>query len=705
MKPNRLTQAIVLSLIASQNSAFANENQEAVSLPSIEVEGVSARSSGSSEQVGGYSIKNSGAATRLDLSVKDTPQSVTVLTREVLDDFGLDTLNDALDATPSVTVERTETDRTYYTSRGFAITNFQVDSLSMPTAFDYPLIQGDVDTAVYDRIETLRGANGLLTGTGNPAATINYIRKRPTDEFQGSVKASVGSWDKHRGELDASGSLNDSGTLRGRVVAAYEDKDSYLDRYEKQREVFYGVMDYQINDNNVLTVGHTYQKDDPTANLWGALPLTYTNGEAIDYRVGDSTAQDWGFWTTDTNNTFVELKSEFGNGWQSTAQLTRIKTTSDGELNYLWGFVDQPTDGIAYFANKYYSEKTNYVADVFASGPFQLEGKEHELVVGAQWAKSDEENKAGNSTYALTTLTDTLNNNIPRPDFGEFSDAGDTNAKQKSVYSAANFTLTDNLNLIAGARYIDYDIQSTAYGASNTGEANEWIPYLGTVYALTDRLNAYASFTQIYQPQSKVDNQLRLLEPAQGQTFEVGLKQELNDGKAIATLALFKTEQDNLAESAGYVGSTQVYSTVDVQSKGIELDLMGEVYPGLNVIGGYTYIDVEDKEGERAALYIPKQSFKLGTTYQLASAPNWKIGAKVKWQSEVENSNPSANLKQGSYAVWDANAIYNITPNLTAQLNVYNIFDKQYYMTYYNSDGQSYYAAPRSVVLSAKYKF
>jgi outer membrane receptor for ferric coprogen and ferric-rhodotorulic acid len=688
----------------SASALYAAEDNEIV-LPAIDVEALN--SDISSEQSGEYKIENSRAATKLNLSVKDTPQTITVLTRQVIDDFGLDTLNDALDLMPSISVERGETDRTYYTSRGFSITNFQVDSLAIPNAFDYPLIQGDIDTVVYDRIETLRGANGMITGTGNPAATINYVRKRPTDEFQASINGSVGSWQKYRGEADVSGSLNDNGTIRGRFVSAYEDKESYLDRYEKQREVLYGVLDFELNDQTVLTVGHTYQKDNPSANLWGALPLTDVNGEQISYKTSDSNSQDWAYWVNKTNNSFIELKSELGNDWQTTAQLSRNETKSDSQLFYLWGVPDpSANNAVPYFANKYASETVSYIADAFASGPFELAGREHELMVGVQWAKSDQEDLSGDaSIFTNTTLDDALAGNIAEPNFGAWVSQGEIEATQRSIYGSVKLNLTDNLKVITGARYIDYDIESTSFGANNEDEINEWIPYIGTVYSLTDNVNAYASFTQIFQPQSKLDRNLRLLEPAEGQTFEVGLKKEFNQKRALATVSLYKTEQNNLAESDIYIGPLQTYKGIDVESKGIELDVMGEVYPGLNVIGGYTYVDVEDKSGKRAKLYIPKQSFKLATTYELPFSSKWKVGANVRWQSAIENENENVSVKQGAYSVWGATTSYDVTPKLTAQLNVYNIFNEKYYTTFYNTDGQSYYSAPRSAVLSMDYKF
>lgn len=447
------------------------------------------------------------------------------------------------------------------------------------------------------------------------------------------------------------------------------------------------------------------QEDNPNANLWGSLPLTYANGNPINYSTSDSNSQDWAFWVNTTHNSFIELKTDFDNGWQSTAQLTRIDTKSNSQLFYLWGYPDSTNNNsVPYFAGKYDSEKTNYVADAYASGPFQLAGREHDLVIGLQWAKSSADNLSGGAgIFTTTTLEQALAGTIPEPDFPDWIDQGETDAKQRTLYSSVNFDLSNSLNLIVGASYIDYQIESTAFSADNEDDINEWTPYIGAVYSLTDNLNAYASFTKIFQPQSKVDQNLKLLDPAEGQTFEIGLKQEFNNKKALATFAVFKTEQNDLAEADVYVGATQTYKAVDVESKGIELDVMGEVYPGVHVIGGYTYVDVEDKEGDRAKLYIPRHSFKLATTYQPASAPKWKVGANVKWQSSIENT--TVDLKQDAYAVWGANASYQVTPKLTTQLNVYNIFDEKYFTTFYNSDGQSYYAAPRSAVISANYEF
>jgi len=694
------------ALISTSVSANEDANQASheMSLPEISVSDTRYEQL-STEQTGSYNVDKSRASTKLNLDVKETPQALSAVTNPQMDDFGLNTLNDALNFTPSVNVEQTETDRTYYTARGFSITNFQVDSLAIPTAFDYPVMFGDVDTAAYDRIEVLRGANGLLAGTGNPAATVNYVRKRPTTQFQGSVKGLLGSWDRGRLEADVSGSLNEAETIRGRFVAAYEDKNSYLDRYSKKRELVYGVLDFQLSDSTILTVGHTYQNDDPEGVLWGALPLVYSNGNKVDYSTSASTSQDWTYWANETNDSFIELKSDYANGWQTTAQLTRVETQSRSKLFYIYGTPDA-TDGSGLFAytGKYNIDSINYVADAYTSGPFMLAGREHEVVFGGQWAKSDKDYDGVDGPFGMTNQDEVLTGNYAEPAFGPNEDQGEINAKQRSVYSSAKFNLSDDLNLIVGTRFIDYDAKDTTYGVNESRQASEWIPYVGTVYSLTDRLNAYASYTEIFQPQSKVDINQKSLDPAEGETYEIGLKMDFNQQRALATLSLFKSEQNNVAEVAGTIGSQTYYASQDgVTAKGIELDVSGEVAPGLQLMGGYTYVDVEDVDGERTKFYIPKQTFKLASTYQFRTAPKWKVGANVRWQSDIEDT--SVDVKQDAYSVWGAMASYQVSPQLKTTLNVYNLFDEKYYTSFFGGTGQTYYAAPRSASLSLQYDF
>ncbi|MDF3013215.1 MAG: hypothetical protein K0Q78_1419, partial [Cellvibrio sp.] len=185
-------------------------------------------------------------ATKLNLTVLETPQMVSVISRDQIDDFSLREINSLLAYVPGVTVEQVETGRTYYTARGFDIVNFQSDGMGVP--FSYGLTNGHDDTAIYEQVEVVKGATGLITGLANPSATINYLRKRPTEEAQASVVGSAGSWDQYRLDGDISGPII-ADKLNGRLVVARQDGDSYLDRYGKELTVFYGIVSGAITDS------------------------------------------------------------------------------------------------------------------------------------------------------------------------------------------------------------------------------------------------------------------------------------------------------------------------------------------------------------------------------------------------------------------------------------------------------------------------
>ena len=178
-------------------------------------------------------MKKQTTTMRFRLSQRETPQSVSVVTRAQIEDFQLNDINDLLKTVPGVQVQAQETDRIYYSARGFDIQTFQIDGIGLPFAFEVQT--GSIDTAIYDHIDVVRGAPGLLSSTGNPSAVVNFIRKRPTRLFQVSGSAQYGSYDHLRLDADVSAPLTNDGSIRARAVGAYLDEDSYLDRYGLRR--------------------------------------------------------------------------------------------------------------------------------------------------------------------------------------------------------------------------------------------------------------------------------------------------------------------------------------------------------------------------------------------------------------------------------------------------------------------------------------
>lgn len=216
------------------------------------------------EGSGSYTPGTIATATRLVLTPRQTPQSVTVITRQHMDDFGLNTVDDVMRHTPGVSVSAYDSERSNYYARGFSINNFQYDGIpSAVRNVGYSAGNTLSDMAIYDRIEVLKGSTGLLTGAGSLGATLNLVRKKPTADFQGHAILGAGSWDDYRSELDVSGPLTDTGNIRGRAVAAYQDKHSYLDHYTRKTAVYYGTLEFDLSPDTLLTVGGDYQDNTP----------------------------------------------------------------------------------------------------------------------------------------------------------------------------------------------------------------------------------------------------------------------------------------------------------------------------------------------------------------------------------------------------------------------------------------------------------
>ncbi|AQZ35841.1 TonB-dependent receptor [Pseudomonas sp. LPH1] len=704
--------AVAVAAACSFNQALAE--QEQIELDAQTVVG----SSSTVAEVDSYKSTPSSAATKLDLTPRQTPQSISTLSGAQLRDFKLTSVNDALKAVPGVQVQEVETDRTYYTARGFDITNFQYDGISVP--FVYGNVEGDLDTSMYERVEVVRGANGLISGTGNPSATVNFVRKRPTAVPQARVDLTAGSWDKRRIDTDVSGALNDAGTVRGRVVYANENKNSYLDRYSREKNVFHGVLEFDLDNRTVFTLGHTLQTSDANSPMWGALPLVYQDGGKTNYSRSTSTATDWAYWDNKENRTFAELAHTFDNGWQAKTVVTHVEKKSDGSMFYVYGTPNRETGAGLYSYPSEYSEKNKQlIVDVQASGPFNLAGRQHEAALGGSWSRSELEDLSWYDLSKGTMLPplEQWTGNYPKPRNDNGSAGSDFTDRMKSVYGAARWSLTDDLSLITGSRVIDVKSDGTNYGlAKSSKNSGKVVPYAGVVYDITDQYSVYASYTEIFTPQTKNDVTGSRLAPLEGVNYEAGIKGELFDDKVNVSLAVFRTEQDNFAEQAGMRGSVAYYRAIEgLTSEGYELEFSGEPLEGLQLSAGYTFVDITNADGSHAVTYSPKHMIKTAATYRIPGMERLKVGAAVRWQDDIKIAVPimdendgetvigSADAKQKAYAVVDLMASYDIDPNWSVSANLNNLTDEKYLSSLYWT--QAYYGAPRNASVSVSWKY
>ncbi|WP_417565838.1 TonB-dependent siderophore receptor [Marinobacter sp.] len=675
-----------------------------------------------SESTGSYTSGATTTSMKLELGHRETPQAVTVVTRKQMDDFAQNDINDVLEGTTGVTVESVETDRTYYTSRGFDINNFQYDGVGLPAVYDN--VQGELDTAFFDRVEVVRGANGLMAGSGNPSATVNFIRKRPTAETSASVALTGGSWDKKRIVGDVTGAVSESGAIRGRVVAGYEDKNSYLDRYSNEKQMFYGVLEADLTDTTLLTLGHSIQTSDTDSPLWGALPLFYTDGTATDFARSTSTASDWSYWDNTQLNSFVELQQELAGGWRAKGSVLRLEKDSNSELFYQYGTPDPQTgNGLLAYPSQYDLNVEQWLADVYATGPFNLANRTHELVLGATWSRSEtvDESRYGQGIGDPLPPLNEWDGNYPRPTFDNGVAGSDWTDRETATYAAARWSLTDSLTAITGVRLTWLDSEGISYGATkNTRYHAVETPYAGLIYDLNRDHSVYASYTEIFTPQTEVDINRDRLAPIDGVNYELGLKSEFLDDRVNTTVALFRTEQQNVAEVAGTFSGTQdaYYRGMDgVQSEGVELEFVGDVTDRIQLFAGYTYVNIEDADGDSAKSFVPEHLAQLRGTWKVPGVDGLEVGSEIRWQSSitqeqgVATTGPNAGAtiitEQESYAVVDLMASYDFARNWNATLNVNNVTDEKYIesLKKFGTSAQGFYGDPANASLRVSWAY
>ncbi len=644
-------------------------------------------------------------ATKLNLSVFETPQVVSVISRDQIDDFSLRETNSLLTYVPGVTVEQVETGRTYYTARGFDIVNFQYDGVGVP--FSYGLTQGHDDTTIYEQVEVVKGATGLTTGLANPSATINYVRKRPTEELQASVLAAAGSWSQYRLSGDISGPIVDD-KLKGRLVVSRQDGDSHLDRYTRELTVFYGILTGSLTDSTRVSLSHSVNENYNDANSSGALPLFYSDGSVTNYDISTNTAPDWAYQEVEQARTFVEIEQDIGDNWLLKAIYTRNDQEKAWESFYLSGAPDPVTElGLTAHASFYEANDKEDIVDLFISGSFSLWGQEHELVAGINLADIK---LTGRSVYTDDWNYDPVGadwaeGNTAEPEFDVYDAASQStniDQEQDSYYLSTRLNFTDRFSVLLGGRTVDIEQDGISYGAPQGVSEQETVPYVGATYEVMDGTMLYASYSEVFKQQTWVDANLSPLGPVRGESSEVGIKQEIFSGNAVLTLALFESAQENFGEWVTRDTDTglNIYRGVEFESDGYEIELAGEVFTGLNVSAGYTQLDIVDENGEDTRRFIPTQQLKLAMAYQVPAVPALRVGTGVNWQNELYFGDTEV---QGRYALVDFFARYRLNSNLTVAMNINNASDEKYRLS--PQWGQANFGAPRNVLASVTWNY
>ncbi|EMI5843989.1 TonB-dependent siderophore receptor, partial [Acinetobacter baumannii] len=568
------------------------------------------------------------------------------------------------------------------------------------------------DTYFYDRVEVVKGADSLTNAFGDPSATINNIRKRPTQEFQASGGVSYGSWDTQRYEADVSGSILPSGKVRGRIMGYEQTGDSYLDRYSAEKNGFAGIVEADLTDSTLLTAGYSQEQNKPNANNWGALPLLDANGKQISYDRSYNPNPDWAHWDNETQNAFVELKQKINDQWNAKLTYNYLDTKHNSRLLYYYGYQNDGSGvSLTPWGGQEHQEK--HAVDFNLEGTYKLFNREHEATLGYSYVRNHQQDKQSTGTIndsnvIKSTTTDWASWTPQSITWSDFTEAANYKQNINSIYAATRLHLNEDLKLLLGANYVQAESKGESYSSPMSYSESKVSPYVGLTYNFTPEYTGYMSYTSIFRPQTGIDKDTnQALKPIEGKSYEMGVKSSWLDDRLTGTLSVFKTEQNNypLRNSDGNPLNRKV-PTSDLESQGVEVGLSGQITDNVNLSFGYAQFSIKDtKNGGEARTYNPNQTLNLLTTYTPPVLPKLKVGAGLQWQDGIKlyDSNVNGTIKQDAYALVNLMASYEVNDHITLQANGNNIFDKKYLNSF--PDGQAFYGAPANYTVAVKFKY
>ena len=666
-------------------------------------------------------------------TLKEIPQSVTVMTRKQMDDQGLTDLKDAANQTTGLVGVQGVGKGMILTSRGFQIDDWQYDGVPIPRN-TYALGNwATQDLIFFDRMEVLRGASGLLQGTGSPGGAINLVRKRGQYAPTVTLTGKAGSWDHYGLQLDAGGPLNQTGTVRGRFVADEDQSQSFTDYEWSKTHSLYGALDFDLREDTTLGLAVSHSDGESRPMIRG-LPR-YADGSPVDVSRSTYTGARWNHSDIDVTTVYADLEHRFNDDWafkvgavrmteDNQAKNQRLQTSGDG--------LNADGSGVQYadFVSDF--DATKIGLDMNLVGRFEALSMQQEVMLGGNYSKFTSDDRFARTFNNSSDTLFGIDHDRPEISYdgllntpGGRATPSKYDIRQKGLYGSWRVKPIEPLTLVLGSRvsWYDYSYTSATQAAfsnvaideppSTTNETGEFTPYAGIVYDLNREWAVYASYTDVFEPQTARTTSGSVLKPVIGSNYEIGLKGELMDGRVNTSLAVFRYDQENRAVNdvaSGFACDGWYCSTASgkVRSQGIEAEISGEVLSGLQLFAGYTYNTtkyLEDPvdEGRVFSQWTPKHMLRVWSDYQFSG--DWsRVSTGLGFTTQSHTLGYERTYEIPGYTVWNARLGYQLTPEIDLALNANNLFDKNYYTAGYNQlNGNNYFGDPRNVMFSVKY--
>ncbi len=637
------------------------------------------------EGSGSYSAEASTIGGKLVLPLKDTPRSISVLTRKRLDDENMTSIAQAAERATGVYVrnEGDVSDGPFFYARGFTMS---VSENGVP--FDTTFYGPGLDTAIYDRIEVLRGPDGLMQGQGQLGGSMNLVRKAPLAAPQVKTELVAGQWGNLRSVFDISTPAA-NGKIRTRVVGSAETRESFVDYVGQERYLGYGIVEIDVTERTTVTLS-AMKQDNEVNPYFGALHVPGTDGwTPRDLYMGAR----WSTYDFDRFETSAKIHHRFNGDWSLVATATR-REYDDTKRFAFHNPNPSVANGTSPLLNRAtWFEAEQWTGDVHLTGAVHAFGRRHDLAFGANFERFDYERWIRNAPSV--GFWPIGNPDVPYVPLTRLDNSNLTWISQDGYYAQGRFEIVSWLHAHLGGRLSNYKSETRPRSSTVTtvqyDESEVFTPYGGLVVTLNRDWTAYASYADIFRPQSvsTLDSSDNVLPPLVGEQYEVGIKGSLFNGALIPSFSIFLAHDTNRAirdpnDPSAYIAAGEV------ESRGFEIEVAARPVKNWDIVAGYTYTETEFTAGQPAEIgqrfnsFFPKHSFKLWSNYTfdgggLLDGVALGVGVRAFSESTAAFTSPYlAEVEQPAYAVVDGRLGYALTDSTELSLNVTNIFDEVY---------------------------
>lgn len=666
----------------------------------------------------GYKAEKATVAGKVPLAPREIANSVSVLTREQMDDQGVVVMPEALLQVTGINVITNDTLNAQYFARGYGL-GVMYDGV---TSYNGMTPSHQFDLNLYERIEVLRGPAGLLRGVGEPGGVVNLVKKKPKDSFGLSWSAGFGSWDNYRLEGDLTGPLNTDKSLRGRLVVAEENRGYFYDHTHSQKWLAMGALEYDLTPQTLLSLSFTAQDAEVKAP-WSGIPTSNVidgNGhyQLLDVRQSTFNVPDWGRLLYRMEETAASVEHRFDNKWIAKASLNHRQWRQYYKYAYASSSVNTTTGRVDYASMQGDSDYNRDGVDLFANGPFELFGRTHNLLLGANAERYEYSTKSGSGPN-YTNVLFSQGSSLAEPSI-TYIRGSENETLQYGLYSQLRLSLADPLTLVLGGRTTNFTnrFHNVAPAVpkpwTDGAKANDhFTPYAGLLFDLNKQITLYGSYADIFVPQTQQKFGGGVLDPRVGKQYEIGSKGEFLDGKLAASLALFNIRDKNRAYQDLVVdpSGNSYLNAGEVESKGWELEVSGKPLRGLDLIAGYTHLNTRylsdpDNRGKSFSIQTPKDQLKFWGTYHFAGESplaGFTVGLGMIAQGKAQSSRGWRDeVVNDGYVVFNGKLAYQIDRNYSLNLAINNLFNEKYYASVGTPNNYNFYGEPRSYMLTLR---